>query len=93
MVAEQERGLVLADVRPEMVDATFAERVLAQAQQVAEPAALWVDRTMLDGKAAEWRAYGIKSPGLVGAQRFIEIELAQMLGPNWGIGPRARPQR
>lgn len=87
MVAEQERGLMLAELRPEMVDADFAERILAQAQQVGEPSVLWVDRTVLDGKAAEWRAYGIKSPGLVAAQRFIEIEIAQLLGPNPGSQP------
>jgi hypothetical protein len=69
-----------------MVDADFAERVLAQAQQVDEPAVLWADRTVLDAKAAEWRAYGIKSPGLVAAQRFLEIELAQWLGPKPGSG-------
>jgi hypothetical protein len=77
---------MLAELRPEMVDADFAERILVQAQQVAEPSVLWVDRTVLDGKAAEWRAYGIKSPGLVAAQRFIEIEVAQLLGPNPGSG-------
>lgn len=86
-MAVDERGLVLADVRPDMVGPDFAERVLAQAQQITEPSVLWADRTVLDAKAAEWRAYGIKSPGLVGAQRFVEIELAQLLGPSPGAGP------
>jgi hypothetical protein len=88
VVAEQERGLVLADLRPGMVPVTFAEDVLAWAQSVDDPVGLWADATIIGAKAAEWKALGLEEPRVVAALRYLEIQLGDLLGDRPGAGAR-----
>ena len=68
MAAEQERGLVLADLQPQCRPGSLMTRS-PWARSVDDPVGLWALRDDRSGpKAAEWRALGSRS--LVSSRGF-----------------------
>jgi hypothetical protein len=80
-------GAVLARLRhmaPGEIPTGFSEAVLAQSEQVEDPAVLYDAATTLGALAQKWNSHGREKREIKAAQMFVEIELGQRLGPRPG---------
>lgn len=77
-------ALVPRDLGPGLVPTGFAERILERCPDVDDPALLWDTATTCAALAQKWNGHGAEKAEIKTAQMFVEIELAQRLGPNPG---------
>lgn len=81
--------LVPTGLGPGLVPTGFAEKMLATAREIEDPAVLWDGATTFAALVQKWNGHGAEKNELKSAQMFAEIELGQRLGPNPGQGTRS----